>query len=132
MPVTIPTLARAVSLKRIAAVVAFGTLMLGSGQAQDAAAGKTVFVQCAACHSIDGATNVGPTLKGIDGRKAGSVAGFRYSRAMKNAGFNWDEQKLDAYIADPQKVVPGNVMPFSGLPEARQRADLVAYLKTLK
>ena len=105
---------------------------LGSAHAQDANAGKAVFAQCTACHSIDGTNGAGPSLQGINGRKAGSFAGFRYSRAMKNATTTWDAASLDAYIASPQTALPGNVMPFSGLPDAKQRADLVAYLLTLK
>jgi cytochrome c len=100
--------------------------------AQDAGAGKAVFAQCAVCHSIDGSNGVGPSLQGIVGRRSGSFPGFRYSRAMKGAGQVWDARSLDAYITDPQKVVPGNVMPFSGLGDAKQRSDLIAYLQTLK
>jgi cytochrome c len=113
------------------AAVALASASLGA-IAQDAAAGKAVFAQCTACHSIDGSNGVGPSLQGIDGRKAGTFAGFRFSRAMKSAGTVWNATTLDAYIADPQKAVPGNVMPFSGVPDAKQRADLIAYLKTLK
>jgi len=103
-----------------------------SAIAQDAAAGKEAYAQCAVCHSIDGTNGVGPSLQGVVGRKAGAFAGFRYSRAMKGADIAWDDKLLDAYLADPQKTVPGNVMPFSGIADAKQRADLVAYLKTLK
>ena len=99
---------------------------------QDADAGKQVYAQCSACHSIDGSNGVGPNLNGVIGRKAGSVAGFRYSRAMKGASIVWDDKTLDAYIADPQKVVPGNVMPFAGIADAKQRVDVVAYLQALK
>ena len=107
-------------------------LLVGSAHAQDATAGKAVFAQCTACHSIDGTNGAGPSLQGVAGRKAGSFAGFRYSRAMKNATTTWDAASLDAYIANPQAALPGNVMPFSGLPDAKQRGDLVAYLLTLK
>lgn len=100
--------------------------------AQDANAGKAAYGQCIACHSIDGSMGAGPSLKGIGGRKAGSFPGFRYSRAMKAAPHNWDAQTLDAYLANPQKLVPGNVMPFSGVADAKQRADLVTYLLSLK
>ncbi|HEY8010903.1 MAG TPA: cytochrome c family protein [Rudaea sp.] len=100
--------------------------------AQDAAAGKQAYAQCAVCHSTDGTNGVGPGLQGVLGRKAGAFAGFRYSRAMKGAAITWDDKSLDAYLSDPQKMVPGNVMPFSGVVDARQRADLIAYLKTLK
>jgi cytochrome c2 len=70
--------------------------------------------------------------KGIVGRKSGIFPGFRYSRALKNAGIIWDEKNLDAYLTDSQKLVPGNVMPFSGVADAKQRADLIAYLNTVK
>ena len=103
-----------------------------AASAQDAALGKTAYAACAACHSIDGSNGAGPSLQGVVGRKAGGIAGFRYSRAMKEAGTTWDAASLDAYIAEPQKVVPGNVMPFSGVSDAKVRADLVAYLATLK
>lgn len=101
-------------------------------QAQDVEAGKAAYAQCIACHSTDGSTGAGPTLKGIVGRKAGSSEGFRYSRSMKNAGVTWDAPSLGAYLTDPQKALPGNVMPFPGIPDAKQVADLVAYLATLK
>ena len=101
-------------------------------RAQDAAAGKQLYAQCAVCHSVDGSNGVGPSLQGVVGRKAGSFAGFRYSRAMKSADITWDDKTLDAYLTDPQKVIPGNVMPFSGIADAAQRTAIVAYLKTLK
>lgn len=100
--------------------------------AQDMAAGKAAFSQCAACHSVDGSNGAGPSLKGVVGRAAGQFPGFNFSRGMKSAGITWDDKTLDAYLADPQKVVPGNVMPFSGIADPKQRADLVAYLNTLK
>lgn len=103
-----------------------------STHAQDAAAGKQVFAQCIACHSVDGKIGVGPSLQGIVGRKSGEFPGFHYSRAMKTAGVNWNSKTLNAYLADPQKAVPGNVMPFSGVADAKHRADLIAYLGTLK
>jgi len=90
------------------------------------------FGQCAVCHSTDGSNGTGPTLKGVFGRKAGSVAGFRYSRAMRAAGIVWDENALERYLTSPQEAVPGNSMPFAGVPESAQRAAVIAYLKTLK
>jgi len=107
-------------------------LVASAAQAQDVTAGKAVYAQCSACHTVDGANGVGPTLQGIVGRKAGTFAGFRFSRAMKGSGLTWDEKTLSAYLAEPQKVVPGNVMPFSGIADEKQRADLIAYLATLK
>ena len=98
--------------------------------AQDAEAGKKVFVKCAPCHSIGpGAKNkVGPEQNGLIGRKAGSVEGFNYSEAMKNSGITWDEAQLDEYITDPKKKIPGNKMVFPGIKDELQRGDLIAYL----
>ncbi|MDB5955223.1 c-type cytochrome [Ramlibacter sp.] len=103
----------------------------GAALAQDPTAGQAAFAQCAACHSVDGSLGTGPSLRGIAGRKAGSVEGFRYSRALKNAGYVWDARSLDAFIAEPQKALAGTLMPFAGVPDAQQRADLVAFLLTL-
>ncbi len=99
--------------------------------AQDIAAGQAVFAHCAACHSINGSNGIGPSLQGIAGRKAGSFPGFEYSRAMKANVTVWDAQSLNAYLGDPHGMAPGNLMPFLGLADAVQRADLVAYLVTL-
>lgn len=107
-------------------------LVWNIGHCQDANAGKAVFVQCAACHSIDGSNGTGPTLKGIEGRPAGTFAGFRYSKAIKGAKYAWDTARLDAFIANPQQALPGNVMPFSGVEDAKQRADLIGYLQTIQ
>ena len=107
-------------------------LVAFDASAQDVAVGKQAYAQCAACHSIDGSHGVGPSLQGVIGRQAGSAPGFRFSRAMKGAGYPWDAKTLDAYIANPQGAVPGNVMPYAGLADARQRADLIAYLASLK
>ena len=107
-------------------------LLAVTAQAQDLAAGKAAFAQCSACHSVDGSNGAGPSLQGIGGRKAGSFPGFRFSRAMKGAGFNWDEKALAAYLADPQKVVPGNVMPFSGVAECAAKYSKMVKVGTAK
>jgi cytochrome c len=99
--------------------------------AQDADAGKKVFNKCMACHDhVEGKNKVGPTLKGVVGRKAGTVEGFNYSAAMKNSGITWDEASLTEYIHDPKKKVPGNKMVFPGIKDDGQIADLIAYLKS--
>jgi len=96
----------------------------------DAARGEQRFVECAACHSVEqGVNNVGPTLAGIFGRRAGALAEFRYSAAMKKSGITWSAQTMDEFIADPQHVVPANRMPYAGLTEAGARADLIAFLQ---
>ncbi len=99
---------------------------------QDAAQQPAVFNQCAVCHSTDGSNGTGPTLKGLFGRPAGSVVGFRYSRAMRGAGIVWDAKGLDDYLRSPQDFIPGNVMPFPGVPDSAERAGLIAYLRSLK
>jgi nitrite reductase (NO-forming) len=94
----------------------------------DAAAGRLVFRKCQACHSMEpGKTILGPTLAGILGRKAGSDPGYSYSPAMKQANIVWDAKSLDAYLRDPQKLVPGNKMPFPGLKTDNDRADVIAF-----
>ncbi len=99
-------------------------------QQGDAARGEKKFVECAACHSVEkGVNNVGPSLAGILGRKAGTLADYRYSAAMRKSGITWTLQTLDEYIADPQKQIPANRMPYAGLPDAAARADLIAYLE---
>jgi cytochrome c len=108
-----------------------GSLIAAASIAQNTTVTGSVFGQCEVCHSVDGINGTGPTLKGVVGRQAGTVPGFRYSRAMKSAGITWDEKSLDRYLADPQEFVPGNVMPFSGIADSAQRAALIAYLKTI-
>jgi len=106
----------------------------GTAQAANAANGKAVFTRCAACHTADkgGANGLGPNLYGVVGRKAGSKPGFAYSAALKNSGIVWTNQELDAWIAHPAAVVPGTRMAFAGIPDAKQRADLIAWLDTLR
>jgi cytochrome c len=100
----------------------------------DAARGEKRFEECVACHMLEkGKESVGPDLHGVFGRRAGEAGDFRYSPALKRSGIVWSEQTIDAFIADPQAVVPGNRMPFAGIPDASARADLIAYLvKTFK
>src|SRR5262249_55604104 len=81
----------------------------------DAARGEQKFVDCAACHAVEnGVNNIGPSLHGVFGRKAGDLADFRYSPALKRSGITWTAQTLDEFIADPQKIVPANRMPYGG------------------
>ena len=97
--------------------------------AGDAAAGRQVFRKCQACHSLEqGKSLVGPSLAGVIGRKAGALPNYNFSPAMKQANITWDAKTLDAYLADPQKLVPGNRMPFPGLKTHHDRTDVIAYL----
>jgi cytochrome c len=91
--------------------------------------GKAVFEQCAACHSLGEAGDYdGPTLKGVFGRKAGSLEDYRYSAAMKRSAVTWDAMTLDQYVTDPQAFIPGNRMAFAGITDKAERDDLLAYL----
>ena len=105
---------------------------LADAHAQDAQAGAQAFMQCAECHSPADNDGVGPGLKGVVGRRAGGKSGFIYSPAMAKSALTWDAATLDAYLADPRGKVPGTTMNFPGVDDAKERADLVAYLRTLK
>ena len=112
-------------------VAAAFVLAAGMVHAQgDPKRGEKVFENCHACHAVDGAANeVGPGLRGVFGRRAGERDDFRYSPALKRSGITWTPQTLDTFIADPQKTVPANRMPYAGMPDAADRADLIAYLQ---
>jgi len=115
---------------KIGAMVAALALPASAANAADADHGKALFVECASCHTLNaGGEGVGPGLKGLFGRKAGSLEDFRYSAGMRRTNITWNAQTLDAYLSDPQKEVPGNRMPYSGMPIASDRADLIAYLE---
>ncbi|MDB5364058.1 MAG: cytochrome c family protein [Rhodospirillales bacterium] len=109
-------------------------LLAGTGPALadgDAAHGKIVFGRCAVCHSLDAGKNlVGPSLKGVAGRKSGTVAGYQYSKGMAAAGLTWDDATLDKFLAAPSATVPGTKM-LVGLPNPADRADVIAYLKSV-
>lgn len=108
-------------------------LVVATGAARadgDAARGEKKFEECASCHSIElGDNGVGPSLHGVFSRKAGEVADFRYSPAMKRSGITWTPMTLDAYVADPQGYIKYNRMAFAGIADPGERADLIAYLE---
>ena len=100
-----------------------------AGLQGDAVAGRQVFKKCQACHSLEpGKTILGPSLAGIIGRKSGAEPNFNYSPALKQAALIWDAATLDSYLMDPQKIVPGNRMPFPGLKTDHDRKDVIAFL----
>src|SRR5262249_31180428 len=98
----------------------------------DPAAGRLVFRKCQVCHSLEpGKDILGPSLAGVFGRKSGAAPNYAYSPAMKDANLTWDAKTLDAYLDDPQKIVPGNKMPFPGLKTSQDRSDVIAYMAAL-
>jgi cytochrome c len=124
---------------RYAAGFAAGVLMLGffglpkmsraiDGRAGDAQRGKTMFERrCGGCHSLD-QDKEGPRLRDVYGRKAGTVAGFQYSVALKGARITWDDTLLDEWLTETESVVPNNDMEFH-VPKADERADIIAFLR---
>lgn len=121
--------------KSVLAALASGILFAVPAHAEgDAEAGAKVFNQCKACHDVEkGVNKVGPTLKGVIGRKAGSVADYKYSEAMaaKGAeGLVWTEENLITYLANPKAFVPKTKMAFAGLKKPEDEVNLIAFLKT--
>ncbi|HEX4095839.1 MAG TPA: cytochrome c family protein [Caulobacteraceae bacterium] len=114
---------------QVTALVATLPAPFNTGDVQN---GKERFVQCAACHTItEGGPNLtGPNLYGVFGRKAGSKADFNYSDGLKAAGFTWDAAHINQWITDPRAMIPGTKMTFVGLPDPKDRIDVIAYLKS--
>lgn len=99
-------------------------------QAADLENGKRQFARCRSCHTItpEGADMTGPNLHGVFGRRAGADPDYRYSEALKTAGFVWEPARLDGWLADPRGYLPGTKMSFAGVKQANDRRDLIAYL----
>lgn len=99
----------------------------------DPVAGKVAFAKCAPCHSVkEGENKIGPSLYGVVGRPSHSIETFNYSAPMKAYDVTWDVPTLDHYLVDPRAVVPGTKMIFIGLKKDDERANVIAYLETLK
>lgn len=125
-------------MTRLTAALAAMTLMaLGSAAfAQDIEKGEKIFRKCAACHSVedDGAKRAGPNLRTVVGRTVGSLEGFAYSVALKDAaaaGDVWSEEHLSEFLANPKALYKGHKMSFAGLKKEEERVDVIAYLKSL-
>jgi cytochrome c len=102
-----------------------------SYQAADLSNGEAKFAVCRSCHTLNegGDDMVGPNLWSVFGRKAGSKPGYSYSDDMKAAGWSWDTDRLDKWIANPKAVLLGTKMTFVGMPDANDRRDVIAFLK---
>ena len=117
-------------MKSIVGAAIVWAAMANGAQAQDVAAGEQSFKKCLACHAIgEGAKNkVGPELNGIDGRKSGTTADYKYSDANKDSGITWNEAVFKEYIKDPRAKIPGTKMIFPGIKNEKEAGDLWAYL----
>ncbi len=105
----------------------FTTVFAGNGEASK---GATLYQsRCTGCHSLD-ESRVGPAHRGVVGRKAGSVADFKYSPALKKSKVVWSEKMLDQWLTNPERVIPGQQMYFS-VADAKDRSDIIAYLKSV-
>lgn len=96
--------------------------------AGDAPSGEAIYSRCLACHAL-AYDRTGPRHCGLFGRRAGSVAGFEYSAAMRRSKIVWNERTLDRFLANPFKALPGTSMGYAGVTDRKERADLIAYLK---
>lgn len=128
----------AITMKRILSSLTVSVLFLSAASSAQAAGnpakGKQAFAQCAACHKTDasGKSGIGPNLWKVAGRTSGTLPGFKYSPAMIAAKRVWNDKALDAFLAKPATAMPGNRMPYGGTASAADRADIIAYLKTLR
>jgi cytochrome c len=121
-------------LRAAASLVLISGCLTLPARAEDAEAGSKVFkIQCSACHAtVAGKKGIGPSLFGVVGRAAGAMPDFHYTDANKNSGLTWNAATLDRYLQAPRQVVPGTAMAYAGLKNDTQRADLIAYLATIK
>lgn len=114
----------------ILVALAAGLAPAAPARAANMLRGKLIFLRCASCHDISTSASpkTGPNLRGVIGRKAGSLPGFSYSQAMKRHSFVWDEPMLQRWLVNPNTVVPGTAMAFEGLRRKSDRDAVIAYL----
>jgi cytochrome c len=118
-------IARAIAIAAVALAVAPSQ----AATRGDPVRGEEVYSRCLACHALE-YDRVGPRHCGVLGRRAGIVPGFPYSEAMRRSKLTWDAKTLDRFLADPAKAVPGTTMTYAGVKDAKERADLIAWLDT--
>lgn len=118
-------------MRKLVPIIALSAALASPARAGDAVHGQELYEsRCIACHSPD-ANRVGPKHRGVVGRVSGTVPGYIYSKAVKAAQVTWDEHSLDQWLTDPQAFIPGQKMNFR-VNDPTDRADLIAYLKTLR
>jgi cytochrome c len=105
-----------------------GLVLIAALAAGDPAAGEAVYSRCAGCHALE-YHRTGPKHCDLFGRRAGGAKGYEYSDAMKRSKIVWNEKTLSRFLADPLKTVPGTTMTYAGVPQAQERADLIAWLR---
>ena len=108
---------------------------MGGPDGGDAATGAKLFkAKCATCHTANegGPNKQGPNLFGVMGRQSGQVSGFKYTDANKNSGVTWGNQTMFDYLANPKKYIKGTNMAFPGFKKEKDRADVIAYLNSMK
>ncbi len=117
-----------------AAALVPALLAAQASQTGNATHGGQLFLQCRACHSVDrgAASSVGPNLAGVVGRKAASLPGYDYSAVLAKSGLTWTPETLDSFLKRPSADVPGTKMGFAGVASPQARADIIAYLATIK
>ena len=124
-------------LKSVASLAVIVAMAFATGAARaegDAALGAKVFRKCKNCHKVEeGKKGIGPSLYGVVGGPVGSVEGYKYSKAMTafGDGKTWTDELLDAYLTKPKKLVPKTKMTFGGLKKEADRANVIAYLKSI-
>ena len=122
-------------IKHLFVITGILTIMLvfSSANADDTVNGKKAFKKCAVCHSLqEGKNKIGPSLHNLLDRKAGSVEGYRYSKAMKNSDVVWDEESLDKFLTKPRKFIKKTKMSFLGIEKKSLRDDLISFFKQLQ
>ncbi|MBI2734412.1 MAG: c-type cytochrome [Aquabacterium sp.] len=126
-----PTKRRAASLLSVLGLLQPALSHAQARLAGDAAIGQRLYqTYCTRCHAVD-ENKIGPAHRGVYGRLAGSGPGYEYSTGLSYADFVWNERTLDLWLKDPSAMVPWQQMDFQ-VPDPRERAHLIAYLKTLK
>jgi cytochrome c len=144
MTVFHPAVRRAMVFRTLAALAVLGAGASSPALAQaaparewvspppgDAARGMALYQErCTACHAVD-SNKIGPAHRGVMGRRVGSLPGYKYSEELARSRLRWTPQTLNAWLEDPEQLVPGQRMGFQ-VESARERADLIAYLATLK
>ncbi|SLN48436.1 c-type cytochrome [Oceanibacterium hippocampi] len=127
-----PSRLRGGGLRQAGAAAVLALLLTGAGSASAGAEpdGEKIYQRCFACHSVE-RNRTGPRHCGLNGRAAGSVEGYNYSKAMRNSHIVWNKETLDAFLANPRAAVPGTIMAYAGVKKESERAALVDWLLAL-